>query len=93
MCNFLLYSIKSGITGQRVSLIIYVLTNFSFSLQLSEIHFIDLSKTLNFILISGAVCQEPGVNHGHIPVRCNISKSPFSLNKTKLSFENNVNFY
>ena len=35
----------------RISLIIYVMINFSFSLQLSERHFIGLSKTLNFILI------------------------------------------
>ena len=45
---FILYHIKSGIIGQIVSLIIY----FSFSLQLSERHFIGLSKELNCILIS-----------------------------------------
>ena len=63
------------------------MANLSVSLQLSERHFIDLSKTLKFILIVVIVCQEPGVNHGHAPIKCNISKSPFALNKTKLSFE------
>ena len=58
------------------------MANFNFSLQLSERHFIGLSKILNFILLVGIACQEPGVNLGHIPVKCNISKSTFSLNKT-----------
>ena len=59
MCNlFILYAIKSGIIGQIVSLIIYIMTNFSFSLQLSEIHFIGLSKHLNFIHTSGIIGQE-----------------------------------
>ena len=45
MCNlFILYAINSGIIGQIVSLIIYVMTNFRFSLQLSERHFIGLFK-------------------------------------------------
>ena len=57
------------------------MTNFSFSLQLSERHFIDISKKINFILISDIICQERTL-HGHISVKCNISKSPFSLNKT-----------
>ena len=39
-------------------------------------------KTLNFILISGIICQER-VLQGHTLVKCNISKGPFSLNKTK----------
>ena len=83
MCNLLiLYAIKSGIIGQIVSLIKYVMTNFSFSLQLSERHFISLSKNLNFILIAGIICQERALR-GHTSVKCNISKSPFSLNKTK----------
>ena len=80
---FILYSIKFCITEQIGSLIIYALANFSFSSQLSERHFIGLSKTLNFILILGIVCLEPGVNNGHNPVKCNISKDLFSLNKTK----------
>ena len=52
-------------------------------MQLSERHFIGPSKILNFILISGTVCQEWGVSHGHTPVKYNISKTPFSFNKTK----------
>ena len=82
MCNLFILSIKSGITRQIVSLIIYVVTNFSFSLQLSERHFIGLSKYLNVILIAGIICQEYAL-HGYTSVKCNISKSPFSLNKTK----------
>ena len=83
MCNlFILYAIKSGSIGQIVSLIIHVMTNFSFSLQVSERHFICVSKNLNFILISGIICQEQAL-HGHTSVKCNISKSPFSLNKAK----------
>ena len=81
MCNlFILYAIKSSIIGQIVSLI-HVMTNFSFSLQLPERHFIGLSKNLNFILISGIICQERAL-HGYISVKCKISKGPFSLNKT-----------
>ena len=53
--------------GQIVPLIIYGMTNFSFSLQLSERHFIVLSNTLNFILISGIICQERAL-HGHTSV-------------------------
>ena len=74
MCNrFILYVVKSGIMGQIVSLIIYVVTNFIFSLQLSEIHFTSLSKYSNFILISGIIFQERAL-HGHTSVKCNISK-------------------
>ena len=80
MCNlFILYAVKYGTTGQIVSLIIYGMTNFSFSLQLSERHFIGLSKTLYFIIISCIICQERSL-HGHTSVKCNMSKSPFSLN-------------
>ena len=50
------------------------MANFTFSLQLSERHFIDLPKPLNFILIVGIVCQEPGVIHGHTSVNCNVIK-------------------
>ena len=83
MCNFfILYAIKSGIIGQIVPLIIYVETYFSFSLQSSERQFFGLSKNLNFILISGIICQERALR-GHTSVKCNISKSPFSINKTK----------
>ena len=77
-----MYAIKVGITGQIVSLIKYVMTNFSFSLQLSERHFTGHSKPLNFILISSIICQERAL-HGHTSVKYNISKSPFSFNKTK----------
>ena len=66
---------------QIVSLVIYFMANFSFSLQLSEIHFIDLSKTLNFILIFGAVCQEPGVNHDHTQLNVPYQKAHFHLIK------------
>ena len=54
------------------------MTNFSFSLKSSEKHLIGLSKYLNFILISGIICQERAL-HGHTSVKSNISKSPFSL--------------
>ena len=77
MCNlFILYAIKSDIIGQIVFRIIYVMTNFSFSLQLSERHFIGLTKKLYFFPISGIIYQER-VLHGHTSVKCNISKSPF----------------
>ena len=83
MCNlFVLYAIKSGILRQIVSLIIYVMTNFSFSFQLSDGHFIGLSKYLNFILKSDIICQERAL-HGHTSEKYNISKSPCSLYKTK----------
>ena len=72
-----LYYIKSGVIEQIVSLLIYVMTNFSFSL-----HFIGLSQYLNLILISGIICQERDL-HGYTSVKCNILKRPFSLNKTK----------
>ena len=82
MCNlFILYAIKSGITGQIVSLIIYVINNVSFSLKLSDRHFIGISKSLNFILICGIICQERAL-HGHTTVKYNIPKIPFSFNKT-----------
>ena len=77
-CNlFILYIIKSGITGQIVSLIVYVMTNFSFSLQLFERYFTGLSKKLNFILITDIICQERAL-HDHTSVKCNISKSIFT---------------
>ena len=77
-CNlFILYVIKSGITGQIVSLIVYVMTNFSFSLQLFERYFTSLSKKLNFILVTGIICQERAL-HGQSSVKCNISKSIFT---------------
>ena len=63
---FILYAIKSSIIVQIVSLIIYVMTHFNFSLQLFERHFIGLSKYLNFILISGIICQELGVTRSHL---------------------------
>ena len=68
---------KSGIIGQIISLIIYVMTNFSFSLQLSERHFTGISKHLNFILISGIICPERAL-HGHASVNCNCKKSVFT---------------
>ena len=64
------------------------MTNLSFSLQLSERYLIGLSKKI--ILFSGIICQERALR-GHTSVKCNISKSPFSLNK--ISFENNVNAF
>ena len=57
------------------------MANFIFSLQLSETHFIDLSKTLTFILTSGIVSQEPGVNHGHTPLNVTYQKVHFPLLK------------
>ena len=61
---FIIHS-KMKIPDQTVSLIIYFVFNISFSLQLSEGYFIGLSKTLNFIIISGIVCQLLDVDHGH----------------------------
>ena len=43
----------------------YFIANFSFALQLHERYFIDRSKTLNFILMPGIVCQLLDVNYGH----------------------------
>ena len=63
-----------------------MITNFSFSLQLSERHFIGLSKTLKFIVLSGIICQERAL-HRHTSVNIIYqtvhSNSPFSFNKTK----------
>ena len=68
---------------QNVSLIIYFIANFSFSLQLYERYFIDRSKTLNFILIP--VCQLSDVNYGHPLYNTTYQKVHFHLkNKTKL---------
>ena len=53
------------IPGQNVSLMIYSIAKFNFSLQLYKIYFIDRSKTLNFILILGIVCQLLDANYGH----------------------------
>ena len=72
----------SSLIGQIVSFKIYVMTNFSFSLQLSDRHFVGLFKNLNLIFISGLICQERAL-HGYTSVKCNISESPFSLNKIK----------
>ena len=55
---YILYGIKSGNIEQIASLIIYGMTNYSLSLQLSERHVIGLSKSLNVILIFGIMCQE-----------------------------------
>ena len=55
--HFPLYLIKMRIPGQTVSLIIYFIANFSFSLQLYERYFIDRSKALNFVLIPEIVWQ------------------------------------
>ena len=41
----------------------FAMTNFSFSLQLSEIYFIGFSKNLSFIVIFGIICQERAL-HG-----------------------------
>ena len=57
------------------------MTNFSISVQLSEKNIIGLSKNVNFILISGIIYQERAL-HSHTSVKYNLSKSPFSLNKT-----------
>ena len=53
------------IPGQKLSLTIYFIVNVSFALQLYERYFIDRSKTLNFSLIPGIVCQLSAVNYGH----------------------------
>ena len=53
------------ILGQKVSLIIYFIANFSFSVPLYERYFIDHSKILNFVLIPGLFCQLSDVNYGH----------------------------
>ena len=63
--QFSLYFINFSIPGQKVSLIIYFIVNFSYFLQLYEIYFIIRSKTLNFILIPGIACQLSDVNYGH----------------------------
>ena len=73
----MLYAIKSGIIGQILSLIIYVMTNLNFSLQLSKRHFIGLSEHLNFPIISGVISQERAL-HCHTSVKCNISKVHFT---------------
>ena len=67
MLPFSLYLIKRRISGPKVSHIILFLANFSFSLQLYEIYFIDRSKTLNFILIPGIVCKLSDIYYGHPP--------------------------
>ena len=68
MLHFSLYLIKMRIPGQKVSLIIYFIANFSvcvFFLQLYKRYFIDRSRTLNFILIPDIVCELSDVNYGH----------------------------
>ena len=65
MLQFLLYIIKMRIPGQNVSLIIYFIANFNFSLQLYGRYFIGRSKTLNFILIPGIICHLSDVNYSH----------------------------
>ena len=63
--QFTLYLIKIRIPGQNVSLIIYFIADFSFTLQLYERYIIDRSKTLHFTLISGIVGQLSDVKYGH----------------------------
>ena len=63
--HFSLYRMKMRIPEQKVSLIMYFISNFSFALQLYERYFIDRSKLLNFILIPCIVCQLADFNYGH----------------------------
>ena len=70
----------------NVSLVIYIIANFSVSLQLSERYYIILSLTSNFIIISGMVCQLLGAYHG-IPLK-NVT-----YKNNNISFANNVNAY
>ena len=91
--QFSFYLIKLRILRQKVSLIIYCIANFSFSLQLYERYFIDSLKLINFILISGIVCQLSDVNYGHpLSNVTNKQKVNFLL-KTRQKFENRVNAY
>ena len=70
---------KMRIPGQTVSLIMYFVSNFSFAFQLYERYFIDRSKTLNFILIPGIVCQLADFNYGHPCKILHIKRSIFTL--------------
>ena len=54
--HFSLYPKEMRLPWQNVSLIIYIIANYSMFLQLYERYLIILSKTLNFILISGMGC-------------------------------------
>ena len=96
--QFSLYLIKMRIPGQKVSLTIYLIANFSFSLQLYERYFINRSKTLNFILIPNIGCQLSDVNYGYSLQNVTYQKVHFHLkNKTKLwkyvdSYQFTLNF-
>ena len=75
------------IPGQTVSLTIYFIANFSFSLQLHERYFINRSKTLNFILIPNIGCQLSDVNYGHSLYNVTHQKVHFHLKKQDKALE------
>ena len=71
------------ITEKIISFLICFIINLSFTLQLSKIYFIGLSRTLNIILISCIVGQILAGNQGHPLQNRTCRKVPFSLNETK----------